>query len=394
MTKKVIAGMITILLGLYFVTLILHISANYTNYQWDFRTHRKAGEIFAAGKNPYDADILMSQQGGDFLYTYPPVTLFFYRLFTLTPYKIAFHVFLISKCILLFGLIYFWKREFLKQAAGPLFYLFCLLAFNSAVFRDFIAGNINLVEQVMIWLAFCFYLRHKLVLFCIFCLLAASFKMIPILFLVLLLLSDDKQKYIYFAGSAGAFLVYLLVQYIAAPELFSGFMRNALIVVGERGTIVPSTFTLLGDIIKWVSQNAGIVVPQAIQFFLFLLFVAAVIFFSYKAYRRVQHLNLEDKEIISLFLVCLVYALIHPRFKDYAHMLLLPPAYYMIRNTRFTPAVPFIFFLSILVYPPFIVPGTEIIFSFFWKYYPLMIVYAIWGMYLHEIFSLSKNEIR
>jgi hypothetical protein len=66
----------------------------------------------------------------------------------------------------------------------------------------------------------------------------------------------------------------------------------------------------------------------------------------------------------------------------------------MIRNTRFTPAVPFIFFLSILVYPPFIVPGTEIIFSFFWKYYPLMIVYAIWGMYLHEIFSLSKNEIR
>ena len=93
-------------------------------------------------------------------------------------------------------------------------------------------------------------------------------------------------------------------------------------------------------------------------------------------------------------MVCLVYALIHPRFKDYAHMLLLPPAYYMIRNTRFTPAVPFIFFLSILVYPPFIVPGTEIIFSFFWKYYPLMIVYAIWGMYLHEIFSLSKNEIR
>ncbi len=392
MAKKVIAGLITILMGLYFVTLILHISANYTHYQWDFRTHRKAGEIFAAGKNPYDADILMSQQDGDFLYTYPPVTLFFYRLFTLTPYKIAFHVFLISKCILLFGLIYFWRREFLKPAAGPLFYLFCLLAFNSAVFRDFIAGNVNLIEQVMLWLAFCFYLRRKLILFCIFCLLAASFKMTPIFFLVLLLLSDDKQKYIYFAGSAGAFFLYLLGQYIAAPELFSGFIRNALIVVGERGTVVPSTFTLLSDIFKWVSQNAGIVVPQAIQFSLFLVFVAAVVFFSHKAYRRLQHLNLEDKEIISLFLVCLVYALIHPRFKDYAHMLLLPPAYYMIRNTRFTPAVPFIFFLSILVYPPFIVPGTELIFSFFWKYYPLMIVYTIWGMYLHEIFSLAKNE--
>ena len=393
MTKKVIAGLVTILLGLYLITLILHISANYTQYQWDFRTHRKAGEIFADGKNPYDAGILISQEGGEFLYTYPPVTLFLYWLFSLPSYKSAFHIFLIAKCILLFGLIYFWRTEFLNRSAGPLFFLFCLLAFNSAIFRDLIAGNINLVEQVMLWLAFFFHLRHQLVWFCIFCLLAASFKIIPIFFLVLLLLSGDKKRYFYFAGSAGVFFLYLLVQYVVAPHLFNGFIRNALIVVGERGTIVPSTFTLLSDIFKWISQNIGIVVPQAIQFILFLLFVAAVTFFSHKAYKRLQQLDLKDKEIISLFLVCLVYALIHPRFKDYAHMLLLPPAYYIIKNTRYTSAVPFVYFLSILVYPPFIVPGTEIVFSFFWKYYPLMIVYTIWVMYLHEISSLGKNEV-
>ena len=45
-------------------------------------------------------------------------------------------------------------------------------------------------------------------------------------------------------------------------------------------------------------------------------------------------------------------------------------------------------------YPPFIVPGTEIIFMFFWKYYPLMFAYVIWGMYLYEIFSTGKAPSR
>jgi hypothetical protein len=59
-------------------------------------------------------------------------------------------------------------------------------------------------------------------------------------------------------------------------------------------------------------------------------------------------------------------------------------------NSRVTKAIPFVFFLAVLVYPPFIVPGTEIIFTFFWKYYPLMAAFVIWGMYLYEIFSIGK----
>jgi hypothetical protein len=44
-------------------------------------------------------------------------------------------------------------------------------------------------------------------------------------------------------------------------------------------------------------------------------------------------------------IVGLVYALIHPCFKDYAYMLLIVPAYYMIVNNRFTKAHPFVIFL-------------------------------------------------
>ena len=227
MRSKLFGWAVAGLLLLYYLTLILHISANYERYQWDFRTHRQAGLIFAAGKNPYDAEILSSEAGTPLLYTYPPVTLFFYRLFASTDYRTAFHIFLFIKSILLIGLIYFWKREFLEQEGGAFFYLFCLLAFNTAVYRDIIAGNINLMEEAFLWLGFRFYLQRRLLLFCMFILMAASFKMIPIAFLGLLLLSENSRKLRYFLGAGAVFLLYLLIQYFVAPELFAGFIRNA-----------------------------------------------------------------------------------------------------------------------------------------------------------------------
>jgi hypothetical protein len=391
MGKKIfrIVGLI-FLLG-YFLTLVLHISANFDQYQWDFRTHRKAGEIFAADSDPYDPSILFPKAKTTFLYNYPPVTLYFYKFFAQFDYKTAFHIFLIAKSILLIGLIYFWKRKFLKTNANALFGLFCLFAFNGAVYRDLIAGNINLLEQVFLWLAFYFYLKRRLILFCTFCLLAASFKMTPAFFLVLLLIADDKKKYQYFVCSGLAFFAYLFVQYIIVPDMFTSGIRNAFAVVSERGNIVPSTFTLLSDISKWLSENAGVAIPQTIQFAIFLIFTAAVIFFTYKAYLRLNNLKVKNKQMVEVFLVCLVYALIHPRFKDYAYILLIVPAYYIIMNNHFTKANLFVFFLAVLVYPPFIIPGTELVFEFFWKYYPLMVAYVIWGMYLYEIYSSGKE---
>ena len=175
MAKRIfgIVGLI-LLLG-YFVSLVLHISANYDQYQWDFRTHRKAGEIFAAGSFYHMIPIFCSQWTS-FLYNYPPATLYFYRFFAQFDYKSSFHIFLIAKCLLLVGLIYFWKKEFLKKDGHALFCLFCLFAFNSAVYRDLAAGNINLLEQVFLWIAFFLYLKGRLILFSIFCLFAAAFK--------------------------------------------------------------------------------------------------------------------------------------------------------------------------------------------------------------------------
>ncbi|MGD9085406.1 MAG: glycosyltransferase family 87 protein [Desulfobacterales bacterium] len=381
-----------LLLLAYFITLVLHISAQSDQYQWDFRTHRKAAEIFADGSDPYDPGILLSQKDANFLYTYPPFTLFFYTLFQQTDYNTAFHVFLLVKCALLVGLVIFWRNAFLGPAGDSLFFLFCLLVFNSAVFADLIAGNINLLEQILLWTAFFFFLQKRFALFCVFVLLAASFKMTPLFFIVLLLTSDHPKKYHYFGYAGTIFLAYLAVQYLIYPEMFMGFVRNALTVVGESGAVGPSTEKFVKEIFALLSQLSGPLPPVIISAVVIAL-AALVVFLSGRAYfllkgTRTGH---PDCDKMILFLVCLVYALIHPRFKDYAYMLLIVPAYYIMKTTRLKKAFPFIFILSVLAAPHLMLPGFDFLSSIMWRYFPLMVAYIIWGLYLHEIFSRTHN---
>jgi hypothetical protein len=392
--RKLAGPFLTVVLLAYFLTLVLHISANLNSYQWDFRTHRQAGEIFASGANPYNAAILFPRTHTHFLYTYPPATLFFYRLFSLTDYNTAFHVFLFVKCALLIGLVVFWQREFLKKDADSLFYLFCLLAFNSAVFLDLIAGNINLVEQVLLWLAFSFYIKGRLKLFCAFVLAAAAFKMTPAFFLILLLLGDERQKYKYFPAACGVFLAYLAVQYIIVPDLFTGFIKNALTVVGESGGVVPSTYKLVSDLVQGIAQVSATAVPGGVAAVIAAVLAGGTLYLTYRAWLQLQHCPTPKREMLTVFLVCLVYALIHPRFKDYMYLLLLVPAYYLIKNIRHTRAAPLLFILFVLSGQRLVLPIASSVMALVWDYYPLMVAYCVWGLYLYEITCAREQPLK
>ena len=391
MARKIIGSVVIILLLLYLLTLVLHVSDNLDRYLWDFQTHREAGKIFASGSDPYDSENLPPNVRSHFLYTYPPVTLYFYRLFALTDYDTAANVFLIIKCLLLVGLVYYWKREFLKEDAGPMFYIFCLLVFNSAVFIDMIAGNINLVEQVLLWVAFGFYIKKRLVWFCIFVLIAAGFKMTPTFFIILVLLTDDKNKYKLLLGSAGAFLAYLLIQYVIMPKYFTGFIKNALTVVGEPGKVVPSTLKFVGGVFQTIGEITGLHLPDGLQLVMVGLIICVVVYLTYRAAMRLKSGRIPNREIIEVFLVCLLYALIHPRMKDYMYLLLIVPGYYAIKNTRFTKLAPFLFILFILSGGRLHLPIFSSIMSLIWVFYPLMIAYCIWGILLYEIFALDNE---
>ena len=185
-------------------------------------------------------------------------------------------------------------------------------------------------------------------------------------------------------------LVYLLIQYIIAPDLFTGFVKNALVVVGEKGGVVPSTYKLIAGIFESLAKMAGAKIPKAFAAAVFCIIAAMVVYFSYKACLRLKQPTFENRAMLEVFMVSLVYALIQPRFKDYGYILLLVPSYYIIKNTRYTRIAPFLFLLFILS-NRMLLPIAGFLYDILWAYYPLMVAYCVWGIYLHEIFS-PPNE--
>jgi hypothetical protein len=380
------------LLLFYFIYCVNNLFINRAQFQWDFKLQYNAAKLFAEGKDPYDGNAIKAVTGDTLRYSYPPSTLWFYRLFTWADYGTAYNIFLFIKIAVLIGLILLWRTKFLGKLTDTGFYFFCLLAFNSAMFVDLRAGNINMLEELLLWLGFYFFLEHRLVLFCCFILLSASFKMTPLVFLGLLLLIDNKKKYTYFFGSCAIFLSYLAIQYALAPGMFHAFLGEAKDMLNEHGIVSPSTTGLLKDLFEMLSKTNGISVPESLQNCTFYVVAAAISIVSVRAYFVLKSIKIEDKEKMVLFFVCLVYALIHPRMKDYAFMLLLVPSYFIIKRCENLKAYPFIFILAILSTVNITLPATALIYGLLWNYYPILIAYLMWGLYLHKIFASAKRQ--
>jgi hypothetical protein len=391
--SKIFKGIPVSLLFLYFVYCVYHLFVNRQEYQWDFKMQYHAAQLLAEGSNPYDIEALKARTGNPYWYAYPPSTLRFYRLFTLTDYNTAYSIFLLLKAGMVIGLVLLWRTKFVAKQAGDGFYFFCLLAFNSAIFLDMRAGNINMLEQLMLWIGFYFFLERRFLLFGFFILLGASFKLAPAVFLGLFLLTNNKKKYLYFFGSCVVFASYLLVQYAAAPDMFRAFLAGAKWTLVERGIVSPSTIGILKDGFEMLYNTTGIAVPEAFQLGLFYIIAAVIFLVSSQAYLVLKSLETEDKEKIILFLACFVYALIHPRLKDYACVLLIVPSYFIINRMRYLKAYPFLFLLVILSAANVTLPGLRTIYVFMWTYYPLVIAYFMWSLYLYEIYALREHPV-
>jgi hypothetical protein len=386
--KKALKSILVILLIIYFAYCVRYLLRYNHNYQWDFRITYNVAKLFAEGINPYDILALEARSGTSF--AYPPATLWFYRLFTLAEYDTAYKIFLILKLAVFFSLVLLWRMKFVTKA-GPGFYFFVLLAFNSAIFLDLRAGNINMLEELMLWLGFCFFLKNRLLPFCCFVLLAASFKLAPAVFLLLTLATDNKKRFVFFFSSCAVFLGYFLIQYAVAPEMFLGFLGEAKDTLAERGILSPSTIGAIESVYNCLTNTDNTSMPKYLKFGLLSVISVAILSVTGMAYRVLKSCKTEDKQKILLFIACLSYVMIHPRMKDYAYVLLIVPSYFIIKRTSYSKIYPFLFALSVLSSANVTLPGLKTIYSIMWSYFPLLIAYLMWGLYLYEIFVLTKQ---
>lgn len=389
MINRIVGGLVII----YFVYCVYFLYTNRFKHQWDFQMQYSAAHIFSEGKNPYDAETMKAYAGNTLWYAYPPATLLFYRLFTFMPYDTAYGVYLLLKAAAIVGLVWLWQRKFIGAGFNGWFYLLCMLAFNGAIFLDMRSGNINMFEELMLWLGFYFFLEGRLIMFCLFILLAGSFKMTPAVFLVLLLFTGNKKKLVYLAGSCVVFACYLLIQFAISPDFFSRFVAGATNTLTERGVIAPSTLSMTADLLDLSGKSVGINVPPLICYIIDFIVAATVLFLSVRAYFVLVRQKAEDRDKIVIFTACLVYAIIHPRMKDYAYVLLIAPSFYIICRAGFSKMFPFLLALSILSTVHITLPGLVNIYAITWAYWPLLIAYLMWGLSIFEIYNSDRRRV-
>lgn len=381
---------------LYFAFCVFYLITYREEHHWDFKMQYFSAKLIAEGKNPYDPEVTRKEIGTPLWYAYPPITLWFYRLFILFNYETACLIFFLIKITITLFLLFFWSKHFLNQSLEPDFLFFCLFAFNAALYLDIRSGNFNMLEQALIWLSFYFFLKNKLWPFCAFILLAASFKMAPLFFLILLLITKSRKKYFLFFSSLGFFLGYLFLQYLLWPDMFRAFLGAARGTLVEKRIIAPTTIGFILDAFDQLAKRQAIVINIEWQIALFVIVIALILILSFKAYRKLTKYGQivyghEDTQKIILFGLCLVYALINLRMKDYSYVLLLVPSYFILKTESNAKAFPFLYILSILTAAKnATLPGTGTLFLLIWEYYPLLLAYLFWALYLKEIFSLKR----
>ncbi len=384
------------LLALYFGALLAEIYKKCNVYQWDFKTHYYAAEVAEAGLDFYDRPLLrrFARSPVQQYYSYPPLSIWFYRIFSLFNFRTGYTLFLLIKCLALAGLVMLWQKTFLPERGRVFFFAFILFAFNGALIVDFTAGNISLLEQFLLWCAFFFFLKRKPFPFCVLVLLAATFKIIPLFFLILLPLSSMKRKYLYFLGAFAAWGFLQGVSYLMDPLLFGEFLKIFRGMVKEwRGITNPSTYVLLNNIAAGLREKTGITLPPIVLPVIFGMIVSVILMISWAAYRRLRSRPEAQRDRLLIFLACLVYALILPRFKDYSYTLLLVPAFYCLIELTSQKGPAFFFMLMVLTIPGHAnAPGSEVASRFLWNFYPLFLAYLIWALFLIEIFKNSGSR--
>jgi len=349
--------------------------------QRDFAIAYAAATALDQGLQPYDTTVIAPMMRAPVApYVYPPYTLYLFRPLTWFDFDTAARIYLTLKFITLGGLLYLWHRLIdLNQYRG-LLWVVIPLAYSGALLADLRAGNISVFEQLFIWLGFYLYTRGRLVGFGLAIVVAALFKLTPILLLGLLATRWKKKELAIGAICGAVFIVLIGISAAVWPELFSAFLKNVHQLGGERGESNPSSWALVSDMAGWLQMKIHGNVPAIFPFCVYAVMAAAVLAVSIAMFCRLRFLEQKRGDLWRICLLCFLYALVLPRFKDYSYLLLIAPSLYVLFSGKWlNPLLPFCGLLIIYSYRNFQYLGTalEPFYQTQGAYYRLILAYAL-----------------
>jgi len=389
--KKIIIYSILTLLVLLFINDIFFSGKN---KQWDLQVYYYGALAHSKGLNPYDSTKVSKLAPVNFKFVYLPAALYFFKPLNLFEYNTAAVIYSIIQVLLLLYLFVLWKKYFLEKEFDTLFLVFCFFAFNSTVLIDFVTGNISIIEQAFLWTAFYFLLKRKPALFCIFVMLISFVKIVPVVLLLLLLFTNIKDRLKYIAGSFLIFIVYILYNVIFESVLFSGFIDN-LRELDYGGISNPTAYTFTREILFIINKEISLPYVFGINVIIYLLYAAVLIYFNYKAINVYKKNNPAPNYKMLLFFGICTYVLLLPRFKSYSFILLIVPAYYLLKNIKLNKYYIALLALFLLTSGSSI-PGYIFLNTFwniFWSYYPFLLCVLMYIFY-YKLIKDNSPELK
>jgi hypothetical protein len=377
--------MITVVVWLGLTACLYSIAGDY-HYQWDFHVYYTAAGEFAATRAPYlhiypnpwnRAEVL--------LYNYSPLTLYAFQWAVPFSLEAAKWIWLGTKLVGLALLLRLWHASFERLNAGWAIVLFLALGFNSALLRDFAAGNISTLEQLGIWLGFGLFIHRRpyaaaLVLACV-----SQFKFLPIVFLVLLLVSQPREGWKPFALGCMAFVAIFALNLLMGVGLFHDYILHFADPRNEfdsRGLTNPSSLALFRDLMDATSFTNGLPENVAAGTRIYVLYLILLVLLLMQAiWRRWDRLRAADPKLLVYF-ACALFTIVSPRFKDYSYILMLIPTLFVLRDLGQRGRRPdyLLLGLGLLAFgqpQQNLVPGLQVLIYLLQAYLPLFVAAAV-----------------
>ena len=297
---------------------------------WDFDTFYYAATALRRGLDPYRLDVLSAVAGKHvpLPFLYPPVALALFVPFTWLSLHTATLVWLGLKLVFAIALITLWWRVFLRGTSLLLLLVVACFGFNAAMVMDLRTGNVSILEELLLWIAFGYYVQDRRWQFAFFIAIASIFKLLPIAFLALLLVPSKRQGPSLRPALAGlglfaaiAFLPSLLGVWWAR-----GFLTDAPTQrpYGEFNPCALGFFDMLLD-----PDRASPGEASGIALLMWAIFCAALLVSSWGALRGAwRRKDALEWVVIGSFL----FALLSPRMMMYSYALLVAPTLLLARG--------------------------------------------------------------
>ena len=342
-------------------------------YQWDVIVYWWGGRAFAHGMSPYGA---IPGQPEYLHFVYPPLVAALFAPMSVLNVSATKLLWFALKAAAFWLTVRIWRRITAdhEPALPPIF--FFTFAFGSAVLVDLTAGNIAILEQCLLWIAFAALLRRRHWTFALVVVLAAQFKLTPIFFLGLLLVIDGRPRWAPFVAGTALFLALVGANVVLLPAQSHQFL-SSVSSLGERGWGDPSTLGVMQDLVDQL-RGLRLPIPLASAYALYLVAVAAVLAHTVRWWRAACARGTADR-VVCVLVTLAVYALVMPRMKDYSYVALLPVAWYVLGGARQISAP--LAVLAVLVPRP--VPQLKLwmpLVPQVYTYAPLLGAFVLWSM--------------